>query len=263
LIHVICEPTKGESPLILPPAAQTLAETAKALLSLIHVRLLELSIIHKHSYARWQKVANLMLEKDFGIPKIHCLRLIHLYEADLNLLMGIYFARTLVSHIEHHDGFNIGCYGNRPGLSAHEPVLVKELQNSFGYLSRTNQVVTDNDATACYDRIPRNLANLTSRSNGMDNAVCTVHGQTLDNLSYSLLTALVLSIETYTNSPNLASMALAKEARTHPRVGSDIFEDLRCPWETRPRSHLPVTRRRSQDFPPHAWLRRRYEEPCQ
>jgi hypothetical protein len=126
-----------------------------------------------------------MLEKDFGLPKIHRLRIIHLYEADLNLLMGIYFARTLVRHIENNSGFNIGCYGNRPDMSA--------LQNSIGYLSRTNQVVTDNDAQACYDRIPPNLANLTSPSNGMDDEPCLVHGATLENMSYSLMTALGLS----------------------------------------------------------------------
>jgi hypothetical protein len=125
---------------------------------------------------------------------------IHLYEADFNLLMGIYFAQTLVRHIENHRGFNIGCYGNRPGLSAHEPVLVEELQNSIGYLSRTNQVVTNNDAQACYDRIPPNLANLTSRLNVMDDAPCIVHGSTLDHMSYSLMTALGLSVKTYSNT---------------------------------------------------------------
>jgi hypothetical protein len=132
----------------IPPEAHALAATAKCLLSL-HVRLLELSVKHKHYYKRWQQVANLVLEKDFGIPKIHRLRIIHLYEVNLNLLMGIYFARILVIHIEDHQGFNIGCYGNRPGLSAHEPVLVEELQNSISYLSRTNQIGIDFDATAC------------------------------------------------------------------------------------------------------------------
>jgi hypothetical protein len=48
LIRAIREPTKGEPPPILPPAAQELAATAKSLLSL-HVRLLELSITHQHS----------------------------------------------------------------------------------------------------------------------------------------------------------------------------------------------------------------------
>jgi hypothetical protein len=76
---------------------------------------------------------------------------------------------------------------------------VEELQNSIGFLSRTNQVAADNDAQACYDRIPPNLANVTSRSNGMDDAPCIVHGDTLDQMSYSLMTALGLSEQTYSN----------------------------------------------------------------
>jgi hypothetical protein len=54
-------------------------------------------------------------------------------------------------------------------------------------------------ATACYDRIPPNLANVTSRSNGMLDNVCAVHGATLEKMSYSLLTALGLSEQTYSN----------------------------------------------------------------
>jgi hypothetical protein len=186
LITAMREPHKNKPASLLPPTAAALAATATELLSL-HVRLLQLAVQHQHSYSCWQKVANLMLEKDFGIPKIHRLRIIHLYEADLNLLLGIYFARTLVAHIEDHNWFNIGCYGNRLGLSAHEPVLVEELQNYICYLSQTNKVDNDFDATTCYDRIPPNLANATSRSNGMSAYVCTVHGETLENMLYSLL----------------------------------------------------------------------------
>jgi hypothetical protein len=127
LIRLIRAPSKNQdTPTNLPPEAEALSSIAKELLQL-HVSLLQLAIQHKHSYSRWQRVANLMLEKDYGIPKIHRLRIIHLYEADLNLVMGIYFARTLVWHIESTNSFNDGCYGNRAGLSAHEPVFVEEL----------------------------------------------------------------------------------------------------------------------------------------
>jgi hypothetical protein len=101
--------------------------------------------------------------------------------------MGIYFARVLVRHIESTHQFNDGCYGNRSGLSAHEPVFAEELQNTICYLSRTNRLDQENDATVCYDRIPPNLANLVSRSNGMDQALCTIHGVTLDYMSYHLI----------------------------------------------------------------------------
>jgi hypothetical protein len=80
-------------------------------------------------------------------------------------------------------------------------VLVEELQNSICYLSRTNKVDEDNDVTACYVRISPNLGNLVSRSNGMSQDLCTVHGATLDDMSCHLLTALGISEEAYKNEP--------------------------------------------------------------
>jgi hypothetical protein len=219
------EPHKNQPAKELPPAAQALTDTVTNLLSL-HVRLLQLAVKHKHSYSRWQQVANLMLEKDFGIPKIHLLRIIHLYEADLNLLLGIYFARTLVYHIEDHNGFNIGCYGNRPGLSAHEPVLVEELQNSICYLNRTNKVDNDFDATACYDRIPPNLANLTARSNGMSDNVGAVHGETLNQMSYSLRTAFGLSKQTYSNEADSRVYGTGQGSTYSPPAWGQIVSKL-------------------------------------
>jgi hypothetical protein len=167
-----------------------------------------------------------MLEKDFGIPKIHRLRIIHLYEADLNLLLGIYFARVLVRHIESNDGFNDGCYGNRAGLSAHEPVFVEELQNTVCYLSRMNRVDQDNDATACYDWIPPNLANLVSRSNGMDPNLCSIHGATLDGMSYHLLTALGISEEAYHNKTGSAVYGTGQGSTYSPPAWAQIVSKL-------------------------------------
>jgi hypothetical protein len=100
--------------------------------------------------------------------------------------------------------FNEGCYGNRAGLSAHELVFVEELQNTIRYLSHTNRVDQDNDATACYNRIPHNVANLGSRSNGMNPDLCTIHGATLDGMSYHLITALGISEEAYRNETDSA-----------------------------------------------------------
>jgi hypothetical protein len=69
LIRIIREPSKTQAPPAkLPLAAQALASTAKELLAL-HVRLLELAIQHKHSYTRWQQVANRMLKKTSAFPK--------------------------------------------------------------------------------------------------------------------------------------------------------------------------------------------------
>jgi hypothetical protein len=42
------------------------------------------------SLTRWQNVVNLMIEKEPGNPKIHRLCVIHLYEADYNLILGVF-----------------------------------------------------------------------------------------------------------------------------------------------------------------------------
>jgi hypothetical protein len=81
-----------------------------------------------------------MIEKEPGNPRIHQLRVIHLYEADYNMILGIFWSRKLVRQAEEKRLFNIGCYSSRPGLSAVDPVLLEELQVSISYLSRTNQV---------------------------------------------------------------------------------------------------------------------------
>jgi hypothetical protein len=113
-----------------------------------------------------------------------------------------------------------------PGLSAHEPVLVEELQNSICYLSRTNKVDTDFDATACYDRIPPNLANVTSRSNGMFENVCAVHGVTLYKMSYSLLTALGLSEQTYSNEADSRVYGTGQDSTYSPPAWGQIVSKL-------------------------------------
>jgi hypothetical protein len=41
---------------------------------------------NEHVYERWEYILTCMLGKDSSIPRIHRLRLIHLYKCDLNLL---------------------------------------------------------------------------------------------------------------------------------------------------------------------------------
>ena len=41
-----------------------------------------------YSYRQWQTIANTMLFKDPGSFKIHRTRVIHIYEADFNLILG-------------------------------------------------------------------------------------------------------------------------------------------------------------------------------
>ncbi len=51
-----------------------------------------------------------MIKKEPGDPQIHRLQVIHLYEADYSLLLGVQF-RRLMHHCEANPLLNPGCYG--------------------------------------------------------------------------------------------------------------------------------------------------------
>jgi hypothetical protein len=103
-------------------------------------------------------------EKDIGVPKIHCIRVIHLYKADYNLFLKIQWGSRLVEHGEKHKGLNDQNFGSRKSRTAMEPVLLKHLSSyDLSCQSCTNLATFDNDASACYGRIIVALAMVAAR----------------------------------------------------------------------------------------------------
>ena len=148
----------------------------------LNLALLNYALTRGYSYHRWTKVANTILFKDPGVVKIHRTRVIHLYEADYNLALGLkwraalYRAETL--HLLHN-----GQFGSRPLRSAIDPVFVEELQFELSRLTRKTVAQTNYDATACYDRIIPNLAMSASRRFGVPNEVTASNARTLEHAS--------------------------------------------------------------------------------
>ena len=134
------------------------------------------------------------------MPKQHKLRVIHLYEADYNMLVGDFWAKRLIWHLENLRDMAVGCYGTRKGLSAHEPIFAENLQTSIAYSSRTNLAIDDRDAKSCYDRIPPNLFLLLSRRAGIPQNMIKILAKTLDEAKYHLNTAMGISDEFYSHS---------------------------------------------------------------
>jgi hypothetical protein len=72
----------------------------------LHARMLQTAYDNEHVYKRWEYILKCMLGKDSGIPRIHRLRVIHLYECNLNLLFSLFFreliniAKTIISLIK-------------------------------------------------------------------------------------------------------------------------------------------------------------------
>jgi hypothetical protein len=143
------------------------------------VDLLNLAITNQYTYERWHNVVNFLLAKEPGrIPRCHKLRVIHLYEADLNALIGIKW-RQLIHHVTDNKLLSPWqCGGGFPGREAHTPVLLEELTWEITRTSRRPLLRMDFDASSCYhDRIIPSLSSLVSRSYGQHRKTCFIHGR--------------------------------------------------------------------------------------
>jgi hypothetical protein len=139
----------------------------------LHARMLQTAYDNEHVYKRWEYILTCMLGKDSGIPRIHRLRVIHLYECGLNLLFSLFF-RELDQHYEDNYLINKGVYGCRPSRRAIDPVFVDVTQTELAMVTRTPLVKFNNDATACFDRILVHLLNFCLRSFGMPKKLTTI-----------------------------------------------------------------------------------------
>ena len=125
--------------------------------------MLQIVAVHSHVYKRWTYILTCMIKKDAGSAKIHRLRVIHLYECDLNLLLSL-FLRELDQHCEDNHLINKGTYGSRANRRAVDPVIVNVTQTEIAQITRTILVRFNNDATACFDRIMPHILSLCLRS---------------------------------------------------------------------------------------------------
>jgi hypothetical protein len=164
-----------------------------------HLALLNYGIRHGHSFHRWRTVVNIMIEKDPGKPRIHRLRVIHIYEADYNLMLAVKW-RNAIHKAEDEIIVNEGQYGSRPNRNATDPVFMEEMQYEICRASRKPQVNGKEDATACFDRIIPNCAVLASRAFGVPKQVTAVWAKTLKEAKFHLRTMLGITEEEYSHS---------------------------------------------------------------
>jgi hypothetical protein len=163
-----------------------------------HVQLINYATTHRYSYERWKTIVNVMIQKEPGNSKIHRLRVIHIYEADFNLLIGVKW-RELLHDATQINTLHPGQHGARPGHEATTPVFMEELKTDISYASHKSLINFDNDATSCYDRIITAIASILGRSHGLHRSIVFVHARTLREAKYKLKTLLGVSDEFYSH----------------------------------------------------------------
>ena len=97
----------------------------------IRLKMLNYAIKWGYSFRRWQEVVNTMILKKEGDTRIHRLRVIHLYEADYNLLLAVKWRQALHA-AEDANTLHDGQYGSRPRRQAQDPVFIEETMNEIG-----------------------------------------------------------------------------------------------------------------------------------
>jgi hypothetical protein len=177
--------------------------------------LLNYSLKFSHSYKRWRTIVNVMILKEPGNTKIHRLRVIHIYEADYNLLLGVKW-RQLLHRAEDQGLLNDGCYGSRPGREARTVVFMEIMQMEISRGSRKPFIKFDNDATSCYDRIIPGTAMLISRKFGIHRNVAAVCGKTLAEAHYKMKTMLGVTEAGYSHCQAYPIYGTGQGSRNSP-----------------------------------------------
>jgi hypothetical protein len=141
---LICEidiPQDGSLSDVAMEALEDLESNRKKMLD-AQITLINHAITQKHVFERWKKLANFMVFKEPGNTKIHRLRVIHLYEADLNLILGVKW-RALNHHGIDSHLFSPWQFGGLPGRDALTPVFLEDIQLEISRASNTTLCCTD------------------------------------------------------------------------------------------------------------------------
>jgi hypothetical protein len=163
----------------------------------VHHQMTAVCIKHGISLQHWQQIVTKMLKKDTGHPKLHRLRVLHLLEADFNLLIKIIIARRFVWHCEDSNAFGKAQAGSQPGRSAIDVVLQKELTYELSACMLYNLGMMENDATTCFDRMIPSLVMISLRAYGVPENLVELIGKTLEKMRYRIKTKIGISKQFY------------------------------------------------------------------
>ena len=161
------------------------------------VKFMNIAVQSGISIPRWSNAVNVMIEKDSGKPKINRLRIIHLFEADLNFFLKLQWGHRLVRRAMDLNLLHDGQHGSIPRRSAINPIMLTQLTTDLCRILKHDYARFDNDASACYDRIIIALAMLAARKCGMPIHAIRTHADALFFMRYAVKTIYGISEETY------------------------------------------------------------------
>ena len=213
---------------LLPPInynLQDYMQTPEGRIMNVHLALLNFCARTGYSLQRWSNIITTMIPKESNNYKIHRLRVIHIYEADLTALFSIWSRRMILASTSSNT-LNPGSYGARPGRTSTDPPFISLLQNEISALSRTSLCIGPNDAAQCYDRLIPNQALLSCLSHGMPFTAAKCIGSTLYNAKYFLRTPTSQSDSYWSHSSTTPIYGTGQGSGISPGICCVVYSDL-------------------------------------
>lgn len=173
----------------------------------------------KHGYTleRWKIIKSTMIPKDIRNTKVHRLRVIHIFEADYNLLLAVKWC-DLIWKLEHNRGLHPGQHGSQPGHQATDLTLLEELTFDISKRSRTAIGNFDNDASACYDRVIAEFASLTALSHGHHLSLVKANAEALQKFKYYIRNTTKNTQAFYQHQPDFPIYGTGQGCANSPTV---------------------------------------------
>jgi hypothetical protein len=165
------------------------------------VKFMNIVVLRGIAVPRWCHATNVMIEKDVGKPRIHRLRIIHLFEADYNFFLKLQWGHRLVRQAASLDLLHNSQHGSIPRRTAMDPIMLTQLTSDLCRILKHDLARFDNDASACYDRIIVALGMLAARRCGMPRNAIRLHADALQFMKYTVKTMYGISDSTYQGTP--------------------------------------------------------------
>ena len=217
MVCLLRDPHKECDPVHLATCQETMLQA--------QVDLIDHCIKHGHTLNGWKNVLNVVIEKEPGNCKIHKLRVIHLFEADLSLFLSVKWKQAQ-QNADQHGALSPLQFGGRPGHAAAALPFIKELKNEICCCSRRPLINMDNDAASCHDRIVLNLASLVNGSHGVHRNVVAVHARTLQQAKFRLQTATGASDEFHQHCAAFPICGTGQGAPNAPQIWTFISSTM-------------------------------------
>ena len=180
-------------------------------------------LIDKGYYpCRWIKILDVMLGKGKGMI-IGKLRTITLIEADLQLIMRIYFDDQEEEIIESDERFSKANYGSRKNYSIESAILEKRLAFDNSLINGNNTIYHLTDLQSCYDRQLVNIGGMVEESAGRSRKVIQLITKVIPNWQHFISTNFGISSEYYGGQNN----KLAGTGQGN-RFSGDVCRDTSC-----------------------------------